>query len=546
MRIQTILNRIEKFKSFVYAGVRLEQLQGDSVLVVQMRPRKNGRPCCSGCGRTGATYDRLGERWFEFVPLWGIMVFLAYRMRRVDCKRCGVTVEMIPWGDGKNQLTTTYRWFLSTWAKRLSWSEVATIFCTSWDSVCRAVEHAVEWGLAHRDLSKLSALGVDEIGWSRGHSYLTLVYDIGGAKRRLLAVAEERTEASLRSCLESLGETACKQVRYVCSDMWKPYLNVIAERLGKAVHVLDRFHVMQKFGKALDEIRAEEAKRLQRDGYEPVLKRSRWCFLKRPENLTDKQTVKLSELLRYNLRTVRAYLQREEFQRLWEYTSPAWAGRFLDEWTGRVMRSRLEPMKKIARTIRTHRSLILNWFRARGLVSSGAVEGLNNKVKLVTRKSYGFRSPDVAKLALLHNLGDLPEPKRTHRFRKLGFSDMRSLVFDRQSPLPWVGIAGTLEEDEKGISVPLLSRLVDVVKTEASVFLGMDLDDDLSSRTVLDGFRERRPEQPGPGGEVTHRLRPEIPVLGRSDVDQIELLLRFFQVLEGVRVQDKGTISQTG
>jgi transposase len=416
MRIQTILNRVEKYKSFVYATARLEEHEDGPVLMVQVRPRNNGRPHCSGCGRIGPTYDRLEERRFEFVPVWGIMVFLAYRMRRVDCKRCGVTVEMVPWGDGKNRLTITYRWFLSTWAKRLSWSEVATVFRTSWDSVCRAVEHAVEWGLAHRDLSKVSALGVDEVAWSRGHSYLTLVYDIGGTTRRLLAVAEERTEASLRSCLESLGETACKQVRYVCSDMWKPYLNVIAERLGEAVHVLDRFHVMQKFGKALDEIRAEEAKRLQRDGYEPVLKRSRWCFLKRPENLTDKQTVKLSELLRYNLRTVRAYLLREEFQRVWEYISPAWAGKFLDEWTGRVMRSRLEPMKKIARTIRSHRPLILNWFRARGLVSSGAVEGLNNKVKLVTRKSYGFRSPDVAKLALLHNLGDLPEPKRTHRF----------------------------------------------------------------------------------------------------------------------------------
>jgi transposase len=242
-------------------------------------------------------------------------------------------------------------------------------------------------------------------------------YDISESTRRLLAVAVERTEASLRSCLKRLGETACKQALYVCSDMWKPYLNVIAERLGEAVHVLDRFHVMQKFGKAIDEIRAEEAKRLQRDGYEPVLKCSRWCFLKRTENLTDKQTMKLSELLRYNLRTVRAYLQREEFQRLWEYTSPAWARRFMNEWMGRVMWSRLEPMKKIARTIRTHRSLILNWFRARGLVSSGAVEGLNNKFKLVTRKSYGFRSPDIARLALLHNLGGLPERNHTHRFR---------------------------------------------------------------------------------------------------------------------------------
>jgi transposase len=416
MRIQTILNRVEKFKSFVYGAALLEEGADGPALVVQVRPRKNGRPYCSGCGRPGPAYDRLEERRFEFVPVWGILVFLAYRMRRVNCKRCGVTVEMVPWCDGKNQLTTTYRWFLSTWAQRLSWSEVAGIFRTSWDSVCRAVEHAVEWGLAHRDLSELTALGIDEIAWSRGHRYLTLVYDIGGETRRLLAVAEERTEASLRLCLEGLGEPACKQVQFVCSDMWKPYLKVIGEKLGDAIHVLDRFHIMQKFSKAIDEIRAEEAKRLERDGYEPVLKRSRWCFLKRPENRTDKETVKLSEILRYNLRTVRAFLQREEFQRFWEYKSAAWAGKFLDEWTNRVMRSRLEPMKKVARTLRTHRELIVNWFRAHGELSSGAVEGLNNKVKLVTRKSYGFRTAEVAKLALLHNLGHLPEPKRTHRF----------------------------------------------------------------------------------------------------------------------------------
>src|SRR5262245_6025484 len=263
MRIQTILNRVEKFKSFTYGEASLEEHDDGPALVVQVRPRKNGKPRCSGCGRRGRAYARLEERRFELVPLRGAVVFLSYGMRRVDCRRCGVTVEMVPWCDGKNQLTTTYRWFLATWAKRLSWSEVAASFRTSWNSVCRAVDHAVEWGLAHRDLSEVSALGVDEIARSRGHRYLTLVYDIGGATRRLLAVAEERTEASLRSCLDSLGETACTQVRYVCSDMWKPYLNVIAERLGEAVHVLDRFHVMQKFGKALDEIRAEESKRLQ-------------------------------------------------------------------------------------------------------------------------------------------------------------------------------------------------------------------------------------------------------------------------------------------
>jgi transposase len=416
MRIQTILNRVEKFKSFVYGRVTLEQADNLPVLVAEVLPRKNNRPVCAGCGQTGPVFDHLDERRFEFVPLWGIAVFLAYRMRRVKCASCGVKVERVPWCDGKNRLTTTYRWFLARWAKRLSWTEVGAIFQTSWDSVCRAVEHAVEWGLEHRDLSGVASLGVDEIAWHRGHTYLTLVYDIGEQGKRLLAVAEERTEDSLRSCFAELGEDVCKQVRFVCSDMWRAYLTVIKEQLKNAVHVLDRFHIMQKLNKAIDEIRAEEVKRLKRDGYEPVLKRSRWCLLKRQDNLTEKETVKLAEVLKYNLRTVRAHLHKEEFQRFWEYERPSWAGRFLDEWTGRVMRSRLEPMKKVARTLRNHRSLILNWFRAKGEVSSGAVEGLNNKVKLVTRKSYGFRTSKVAKLALLHNLGRLPEPESTHRF----------------------------------------------------------------------------------------------------------------------------------
>jgi transposase len=202
----------------------------------------------------------------------------------------------------------------------------------------------------------------------------------------------------------------------VCSDLWQPYVTVIAEYCGKAVHVLDRFHLMMHFSKAIDEIRAEEARRLKQDGYEPVLKHSRWCLLKRPENMTEKQTVKLAELLKYNLRSVRAYLLKEEFQRFWEYATAGWAAKFLDEWCRRTMRSKLEPMKRVARMLRTHRELILNWFRASGEISAGVVEGLNNKAKLTTKKAYGFRTLNALKIALYHQLGELPEPKFTHRY----------------------------------------------------------------------------------------------------------------------------------
>ncbi len=120
--------------------------------------------------------------------------------------------------------------------------------------------------------------------------------------------------------------------------------------------------------------------------------KSRWCLLKRPENLTEKQHVKLRDVLRYNLRSVRAYLFKEYFQQFWAYDSPAWAGKFLDQWCGEVMRSRIEPLKKFARTVRSHRELLLNYFRARKAFSSDVIEGLNNKAKVTMRRSYGFRT----------------------------------------------------------------------------------------------------------------------------------------------------------
>jgi transposase len=167
---------------------------------------------------------------------------------------------------------------------------------------------------------------------------------------------------------------------------------------------------------ALDDVRAEESRRLTREGRVPVLKKSRWLLLRRGPNLKDDQRFRLRDLLRYNLKTVRAYLLKEAFQQLWDYNSAAWAGKFLDEWCRQTMRSRIEPMKKIARSLRQHRELILNYFRAQKLLSSGVVEGLNNKAKVTMRKAYGFRTFRVLELALYHALAKLPEPESTHDF----------------------------------------------------------------------------------------------------------------------------------
>ena len=417
MRLKTILNRVQRQHGFVYARVGMLDERRRLIIEAEIRPRAKGRPICSGCNEAGPGYDTLAPRRFEFVPLWGIPVAFVYAMRRVDCPSCGVRVERVPWAEGKNHLTRTYAWFLAHWAKRMSWSDVAAAFRTTWENVFRSVEMAVQWGLQHRSLDGIESLGIDELYWSRRHQYLTVVYQIDAGTKRLLWIGKKRTLKTLLGFFRWFGPERSHALRFICSDMWKPYLRVVAKKAAQAIHVLDRFHIASHLSKAIDEVRAKEAKELHARGLQPFLTRTRWLLLKRPENLTPKQEIGLGELLlRSNLRSVRAYLLKEDLQRFWSYVSPYWAGVFLDRWCTRVLRSRLEPMKKVARMLRSHRELILNWFRARGQLSAGAVEGLNGKARVITKRAYGFRTYRAIEVALYHSLGRLPEPDFTHRF----------------------------------------------------------------------------------------------------------------------------------
>ena len=167
MRLITILNHCQHFPGFVYEKARL--CPESATIEIHVRPRRGSKPVCSGCHAPAAGYDHLNLRRFEFVPLWGFMVLLLYRMRRVDCTACGVRVEELPWAIGKHQLTKAYMLFLAHWARKLSWQETATAFRSTWDKVRQAVEYVVDWGLEHRNLAPIQAIGVDDgarqLGW---------------------------------------------------------------------------------------------------------------------------------------------------------------------------------------------------------------------------------------------------------------------------------------------------------------------------------------------------------------------------------------------
>jgi transposase len=424
MLLKTLLNRVHPVKGFVYEK---DELVADAdapngvVVEVILRARRRSKGACSGCGKPGPTYDHLPARRFGFVPLWGMAVVLVYAMRRVDCRACGaVKVERVPWCEPgcKSPATTALAVFLSRWARLLSWRQAACAFGVSWECVYRSVERVVAYGLARRDLSGVGAIGVDEVAYAKGHKYLTLVYQLDAGRRRLLHVSKGRSARSLLTFFRTLKKAKVdygKTIRFVCSDMWQAYLKVIARKLPDALHILDRYHIVSNLGKALDQVRAEEARELRESGWD-VLKRSRWLLLRRRKRLSGKQRFQLRQILQWDLRTVRAYILVEGLQAMWEYRSPTHAGRFLDAWCRQAMRSRLEPVKKVARSLRQHRELVLNWFRARKAYNSGIVEGMNLLVKLRFRKAFGFRTVEAIETALYHQLGHLPEPELAHRF----------------------------------------------------------------------------------------------------------------------------------
>jgi len=424
LQVKTVLNAIQHFPGFVFQDIRLQHHRDGrpSHVEISLTPHEGITAKCSRCLRPAPGYDQLEQRRWLFPPLWGLKAFFVYAARRVECATHGVVVEHVPWSEGKRSVTIAMMCFLSRWARRLSWRETARAFHTSWECVYRSVEWFVQWGLAHRKLEGVQSIGVDEIHWGkskRADNFLTVIYQIDRHCRRLLWVGKRRTQATLRRGLAALGPEVVQGLRFVCSDMWRPYLGVIAAQAGQALHVLDRFHITWNLNQALDQVRRAESGRLRAAGRLAAerLKNMRWKLLRRTSRVRGRARAELRALLQSKLTTARAWALKDFFEQFWKYKSVHYAAAFLDYWTWRALRSRIQPMQKVARTLRAHEELILNWFRAKGEISAGAVEGLNNKIRVVTRRSYGFRTYDAMEIALYHTLGKLPEPEEfTHRF----------------------------------------------------------------------------------------------------------------------------------
>lgn len=408
MLVKSIVRKTLGIKNHV---VKKVYQTADGIVILLDRHRRR-RLVCSRCRSLGKVRDRLSERSWKHVKLWGIEVTLRYRPCRVACEHCKrVVVESIPWSEGKSRLSVGLIWLLAVWARLLAWEVVARLMGVHWNTVAAAVRQAVAYGLEHRDLGRILYIGVDELSRRKGHRYVTNVYDLEG--KRLLWSGAGRGMETLRAFFAEHGETLTGQVVAVCCDMWQPYVDVLKEQLPGAALVFDKFHLVRQLMEAVDQVRREEARELKKDNPE-LLARSRYLWLKNPERLTDKQKARLGYLQKLNLRTSRAWLLKESFKELWKYKRKYWARKFLQKWCWWATHSRLQPMRDFAWTLRWHAENVLTWFDFR--ISNAVVEGLNNKAKVVSRRCYGFRTAQNFITALYHCLGKLPEPNLVHRF----------------------------------------------------------------------------------------------------------------------------------
>ena len=268
-----------------------------------------------------------------------------------------------------------------------------------------AVKRAVTWGLEHRPWKPLRVIGIDEVSRSKGQRYLTLVYDL--ERNRLVWIGENRDAQMMQSFFRWLGPRRGRLILIVCCDMWAVYVAAMREKLPRAFLVFDRFHVVQHLNRAVDEVRRQCWRRLTGEA-KRAFKKTRWLWLKNPWNLKDEEKRRLSALCRTNQPIVRAYYLKEAFQRFWDYKSPGWSARYLKQWLWWASHSRLDPFRRFARLVREHLDGILRWTELR--VANGALEGMNNKVKVVSHRAYGFRKVDTYVTAIWHGCGGLPLP----------------------------------------------------------------------------------------------------------------------------------------
>jgi transposase len=381
MRTTTLLARVLGLKGARARGFEFTE-EGLYVDVVA----SHRVPRCSGCFcRVRAVHDRRPREW-RHLDLAGLRVWLRSDLRRVRCPRCGVRVEEVPWAECGSWFTREFEDHVGYLAQRTDKTTLSTLMRIAWRTVGAVIERVVARHQEADVLDGLTHIGIDELSYRRHHEYVTVVVD--HLRERVVWARPGRDAATLNAFFAELGPERAEKVEAVTIDMSAAYLKAVTEASPQAQVIFDRFHVQRLAHDALDTVRRTEVREVEDPEERRALKNTRFALQKNPWNLTKLEREKLTDVQRANRPLYRAYLLKETLAAILDRRQPHVAAELLDAWLSWAARSRLAPFKRVAKTIRAHKDGVLAYVRSR--LNNGRTEGINGKIRTITRRSFGF------------------------------------------------------------------------------------------------------------------------------------------------------------
>ena len=367
---------------------------------------------CPKCEVELALYDHAEERAWRHLDTGGFPTWLHARPPRVNCPTDGVRQVHLPWAEPRSRFTRAFERFAIDVLKETDISGASNILKTSWDECWGIMERAVARGRAAKEHQVPALIGVDEKAARKGHSYMTLVYDIAGGTVEY--IADDRKQASLDPYFESFSPEERQGINAVAMDMWEPYINSVRQHLDDAENkiVFDRFHIMQHMVGAVDAVRKIEHKALRAEGLD-TLTGSKYLWLYSEENLPAKHRVRFRTLKSTSLETTRAWAIKESLRALWHYQRLGWALKFYKQWFFWATHSRLQPVIDVAYMIKRHLFGIRNYFST-ARITNAAAEGMNSKIQTIKEMAYGYRNREHFKTAIFFHCGGLQLYPATH------------------------------------------------------------------------------------------------------------------------------------
>ena len=344
-------------------------------------------------------YDRT-RRQVRDLPSGQFRIYLDLEVRRIECRQCAaVKRERLSFLADNPFYTQRFAYYVGRRCRSATIKDIAEELHLDWDAVKELDQQYMRGQLKRAGTPGPRVIGIDEVSVRKGHTYRIVVSDLE-RRRPIWFGGVDRSEASLDEFYRFLGEKKAHKIRLAVMDMWKAFRNSTARNAPQAAILFDKFHVMRHLGEALDRVRKHEYARL--DGKSRrFIKGQKYALLSHPQNLEGSARKNLKLLLAANKRLNTAYVLKESFGQLWDYSREAWARKFFDNWRAQLKWQRLAPYERFAEMIERHWDGLAAYCRPENKVSLGFVEGLNNKIRVLQRRAYGLRDPEYLRLKIL-------------------------------------------------------------------------------------------------------------------------------------------------